>query len=391
MGTGGVMSKSTSAQANQTADRARQQSQASSAVELVLVVVATNQFPRRGEASMVELVSGDCLLAYSNHTGRGDNDHGHIAVTRISSEGDPLSDDTEVVPCPPSGGLNAMSPALRRLPDGRLGMLYSARRSVTDSDRQFIWSDDEGVTWSEPIAIESGDAYVDGVHDRFTILKSGRFIAPLTCADNWDRHYTHIRTGYSDDGGATWSVGDKIELPWVGHKYGWEGGWIGSGAGDPAVAERADGSLFMAIRTAMGTQFCSESYDGGESWTSPRSMEVIGLQAPACLTRIPDSDDLLLLWTPNYNVRANGGGRRQTLMSAVSGSGGRSWPHRKRRVLVRDADRMVDSPSCMFKEGEAWITVRVSEGQTFQESMVSTGLMRVPVEWFYQQPEAVQR
>ncbi|MAE61180.1 MAG: hypothetical protein CMJ49_07470 [Planctomycetaceae bacterium] len=383
------MGKSTSAQSQQVNGNVRPPSPVSSAVGMDLIVVANEEFPRRGEASMVELISGDCLIAYSNHTGRGDNDRGHIAVTRISAEGDPLSEEVEIV-ASPDDGLNATAPALRRLPDGRLGMLYSDRRAVTESYRRFIWSDDEGFSWSDPVNIDGRDPYVDGVHDRFIILESGRFIAPLVCADNWDRHYTHIRVAFSDDQGATWSVGDKIELPWIGHKYGWEGGWIGSGAGDPAIAERADGSLYMAIRTAMGTQFCSESYDGAETWTSPRSMEVIGLQAPACLMRIPDRADLLLIWTPNYNVRANGGGRRQTLMSALSSSGGRSWPHRRRRLLVRDSERMIDSPSCLFKQGEAWITVRVSEGNSFQDSLVSTGLIRAPIEWFYELPSAPQ-
>ena len=73
-------------------------------------------------------------------------------------------------------------------------------------------------------------------------------------------------------------------------------GWIVDAAGAlgfpvqstsiPGVAQRTDGSLLMTMRTAMGTQFYSESADQGETWTPPRSLELISPQAPASRTII---------------------------------------------------------------------------------------------------------
>lgn len=341
------------------------------------VVKATDQFPRRGEASMVELRDGKILLAYANHQGPGDNDRAHIAGTCLLPDGQPVGEEWTIVAAP-EGGLNAMSPALRRLPDGRLGMLFSYRISVKEASRRFIFSTDEGRTWSEPVVVGQG-GYVTGCHDRFTILSTGRFLAPLHCTDDWNKHYLHVRVSHSDDAGQTWVMSDKIELPPLGRPPEWKGGWNECGCVEPCVAERADGSLLMCMRTAMGTQFCSESFDGGETWTSPRSMEVISPQAPANLTRIPGSADLLLVWTPNYDVRANGGGERHTIMACVSSDGGRSWPHVRRKVLVHDPIRRVDYPSVLYREGEVWITLRCREA-----GKVSTGLMRVPLKWLYE-------
>jgi hypothetical protein len=261
-------------------------------------------------------------------------------------------------------------------------MLYSYRMSVTEASRHFVTSEDEGRTWSRPVVVAAGE-YKTGCHDRFTILSSGRLLAPLHCTDNWDNHYLHVRVALSDDLGQRWSLTEKLELPPVVRSHGWSGGWIESGCVEPGIAERADGSLLMTIRTAMGTQFCSESFDLGTTWSSPRSMEVISPQAPANLTRIPGSDDLLLLWTPSYDPYANGGGLRNTIMACISKDGGRSWPHASRKVLVHDPSRSVDYPSVLYHGDTAWITLRVSSGPGVLSGQTSTALMRVPLAWFY--------
>jgi hypothetical protein len=138
----------------------------------------------------------------------------------------------------------------------------------------------------------------------------------------------------------------------------------------------------MTIRTAMGTQFKSESFDRGATWSTPRTMEVVSPVAPAHLSRLPGSDDLLLLWTSDYDARARASGERHTIMACVSTDGGASWPHARRKVLVREPDRSVDYPSVLYRDSEAWITLRVSTGSRVLEGRTSTCLMRVPLSWF---------
>jgi hypothetical protein len=148
------------------------------------------------------------------------------------------------------------------------------------------------------------------------------------------------------------------------------------------MAERADGSLIMTIRTAMGTQFKSESSDRGLTWSTPRSMEVVSPVAPAHISRLPGSNNLLLLWTADYDARANLSGERHTIMACVSQDGGASWPLARRKILVQDMAHSVDYPSVLFRNGEAWITLRVSTGRGVLQGLTSTCLMRVPLTWF---------
>ncbi len=354
---------------------------ASFAFPLIPVAPAGDGVTRRGEASMVELRDGSVLLAYASAAGRSDNDRAPLVARRLSAEGQPVSAERVVVP-PPDGGLNAMSPALQRMPDGRIGMLFSYRMSTREASRRFTTSNDEGETWSAPTIVADGQ-YKTGCHDRFTIHSSGRLLAPCHCSEDWDKHHLHVRVARSDDLGRSWRLGAPIELPYVRWPEGSGGGSLESGCIEPGIAERADGTLIMTMRTAMGTQFKSESSDRGESWSSPRSMEVISPVAPARISRLPGSADLLLLWTSNYEAKAPLAGERHTIMAALSSDGGRSWPHVRRKVLAHDPDHSIDYPGLLYKGHEGWITLRVSTGRGVLSGLTSTCLMRVPLAWFY--------
>lgn len=367
------------------------------------VAPATDTIIRKSEASMVSLKDGSVLLAYASHAGRSDNDQAPLVARRLSADGEPLTDERVIVP-PPDGGFNAMSPALQRLPDGRLGMLFSYRQSQKIASRRFTTSSDEGTTWSAHVIVADGQ-YKTGCHDRFTVHSSGRLLAPCHCTEDWDLHHLHVRVACSDDLGATWRLGEPITLPYVrwllnenpdayrrtepapGSVPVAPGGQVfaqdtESGCIEPGIAERADSSLIMTIRTAMGTQFKSESFDRGVTWSTPRSMEVVSPVAPAHISRLPGSDELLLLWTSDYDARARLSGKRNTIMACVSSDGGASWPHARRKVLAHDPDHSVDYPSVLYRGQEAWITLRTSTGSGILQGQTSTQLMRVPLSWF---------
>ena len=355
---------------------------------------------RRSEASFVSLRDGSVLCAYGRHTGPNDpgyarlknervtryaggsaierdNDFGEIVAVRLDARGRRLTEERMLVPAP-ADGLNAMSPALRRLPDGRMGMLYSHRQSTRVASRRFLASADEGRTWSAPVIVADG-GYRTGCHDRFTILADGRFLAPCHGGDDFDSHYRKVWVARSDDAGASWQVGPEIAVP----QLGWPGvKGTESGCNEPGLVERADGTLLMTLRTAMGTQFCVESADRGETWSSPRTLEVPSPSAPAHLSRLPSSDKLLLVWTPNYDARVPMQGDRHTLLACVSTDGGRSWPHSRRKILVHDPSRNTDYPAVFFQGHEAWIAVRQSDHPRVIQGRMSTGLMRVPLAWF---------
>jgi sialidase-1 len=349
---------------------------------------------------MVALHDGTILMAYGRFTGRNDpgfsamaasraqryagsyierdNDFGEIAVVKLNRDGAILSPERVIVAAPPDG-LNSMNPALLRLPDGRIGLLYSHRISRHLSSRRFLTSTDEGETWSLK-AVVCDEGYVSGGHDRFNLLSSSRLLAPLHCTDDWEKHYLHTRIARSDDGGDSWQVSAPLFVPQViiPSRPGAE-----SGCNEPGIAERADGSLLMTMRTAMGTQFCSESTDGGVTWTNPRTLEISSPSAPAHLSRIPESSDLLAVWNPHYDANEPMNGHRHILLACVSSDGGRSWPQVRRKVLVHDSSCNTDYPAVFFHGREAWITMRRSDHPEVIKGRMSTCLMRVPLPWFY--------
>jgi hypothetical protein len=368
------------------------------AFPLLPAAPANANHSRRGEASLVALRDGTVLMAYGRFTGRNDpgyaamagsrveryagsyierdNDFGEIAVVGLDREGAVFGPERVIVAAPPDG-LNSMNPAMQRLPDGRVGLLYSHRISRHVSSRRFLASADEGETWSAPVIV-CDEGYVSGGHDRFNVLSTGRLLAPLHCTDDWERHYLHSRVARSDDGGRSWQVSAPLFVPQVivPARPGAE-----SGCNEPGIAERADGSLLMTLRTAMGTQFCSESSDNGVTWSPPRTLEVPSPSAPAHLSRIPGSSDLLLVWNPHYDAAEPMNGHRHTMLACVSSDGGRSWPHARRKILVHDPARNTDYPAVFYHGYEAWIVARQSDHAEVIKGRMSSVLLRVPLTW----------
>lgn len=347
-----------------------------------IILPSTDEYPRHSEATAVRLNNGDILLAWSKFAverepdGRllsSDNARAHIAAL-ISHDGGYTWGDERVL-VENTAGLNVMAPALRRLNDGGLGMIYSHRDSTTEAHRVFTRSDDEGQTWSAPVRM-THDAYKTGCHDRLTVLESGRLAAPLHCTDDWHDHHLHVRVALSDDNGASWRLTDAIELPRVSDSG--ESGGI-----EPGIVQRADGSLLMVIRTAMGTIFRVESHDEGDTWQELRSMEVVAPVAPSLIDRLPGSSDLLLIWNWRWNWHENLAGTRRPLAVAISDDGGDTWPWSRRKIIEDDPAYTYAYPSCLMLEDRALITYFITDPANPIGINRSLAVMHIPYDWLY--------
>jgi sialidase-1 len=345
-----------------------------------IILPVTEEYPRHSEATTVQLKNGDIFLAWSKFRverhpdGRllaGDNARAHIAGM-ISKDGGYSWQDERVL-VENTARLNVMAPAIRRMKDGALGMIYSHRESTTEAHRVFVRSDDEGETWSAPVKMTEG-AYKTGCHDRLTVLDSGRLAAPLHCTDDWHDHHLHVRVALSNDHGASWHLTDSIELPRVSDSG--ESGGI-----EPGIVQRADGSLLMVIRTAMGTIFRTESHDDGETWEELRSMEVVAPVAPSLIDRIPGSDDLMLIWNWRWNWHENLAGMRRPLAIATSSDGGDSWPLDRRKILEDDPAHTYAYPSALMLEDRALITYFVTDPDHPIRTNRALAIMHIPYEW----------
>lgn len=338
----------------------------------MLLVEATHEYPRNDEASVIQLKHEGVLVVWSrfHHLNRlggdtqafnpasglpgtalnSDNAPSDIAGIESADGGKTWSPPRVIVPN--SAGLNVMNPGLARLSDGGLGLLYNFRESTLLARRIFRRSDDEGQTWSEPVAVTQ-DGYQTGCNDRLTVLSSGRLLTALHITHDWHSHHLYTRVARSDDNGMSWTLSAPIRLPRV-EGSGESGAWEGD------LTERADGSVLLVLRTAMGTLFRAESYDGGETWQRLRSLEVVSPVAPGIVRRIPGKDRLLLVWNWHYDVNEPMAGVRRPLACAISTDGGDSWPLHHRRIIEDDPDYTYAYPSCTFIHDEAWITYYVS-------------------------------
>src|SRR5262249_34579351 len=155
-----------------------------------------------------------------------------------------------------------------------------------------VWvtkSTDEGETWSRPVEITRAVKkpewtwYATGPGVGVQ-LKGGRLVVPCDHkADGGRERGSHVI--YSDDAGATWKLG----------------GGPGPACNECQVAERADGTLLLNMRSYRGNnrRLTATSGDGGLTWSRPA--EDAALVEPVCqasLLRYPGEKGPLLFANP---------------------------------------------------------------------------------------------
>ena len=338
---------------------------------------------RRGEVTIEQLKDGNSLLVYANHCRftasadgtilSGDNAKGSLYAQLLDPQGNPIGEERKMMECPPDL-MNIMSPAMRRLPDGTLGMAFSWRKSVSDAKRVCIKSADEGLTWSEPLTIAQG-GYVTGCHDRLIVTRSGRLIAPLHISENWDMHYLRVEAAYSDDNGETWKRSNAMELPavmWLDNRSSTESGCI-----EPGACELEDGRIVMILRNGMGSIFYAVSEDGGEHFSKPQNLEVAAPCAPSYIAALPDNQ-VLLVWNNEYHADETLGGGRHQFTACVSGPE-LEFPRSKRVLLMEDRERIIDYPCIRIRGDEVWMLFRLHENHELGGGRISSYLMKCPL------------
>ena len=376
-----------------------------------LVGPASDEYPFQSEGTTVKLKDGTLLHAFNLRYGEKDMSqwHPHYARTVIakvlSRDGGKTWSEPAVM-FESNTGFNASHAAERRLANGELGATYqriNAKpveqwdranwiRSIRSADKVFRYSSDEGKTWSKEIPISPSTGYWTSAHDRLLVLSSGRLLQPLHCnRDFFDGKSDRFesRVAYSDDNGRTW----KLSADWLAVTD-LAPGYIGrykSNFQEVAIAERADGSVFMIGRTSAGRLYWSESRDRGATWTKPTPSSLLSPESPANVARLPGSDDLVLIWNSQCVSDQNTHiGQRLTLASTVSSDGGKTWGDYREIITIPPnpdnprqgfGDDRVCYPSIFFDSGLAyigyWAGARVDGRQYDQQYM-----MILPVSFF---------
>lgn len=331
------------------------------AYEAILApVTAANA--RNSEAAAVELRDRRILLVWSDfYGGPTDFSAGRLSAVTSADRGRTWGEKYTVVEN--TAVVTTLLPSLLRLKSGELALFYLKMEDMADS-RMFIRkSYDEAETWSDEVCVTSDPGYHSPANDRCLQLRKGRIVVP----DGWSESafpggpVARLLCYYSDDGGETWQRGSgDAEVP--------------GGGAEPVVVERKDGSLLMIARTSLAHIYRCESYDSGDTWSTPVPMALVSAESPANMKRIPSTGDLLLVWNHSLDKRT-----RNPLTAAISKDDGETW--RNVRNLENDPQHSFAYPSIMFLGDEVMLTYYRSR---YERTGWELKLNILPVSWFYQ-------
>lgn len=306
--------------------------------------------PRNSEGSFIRLENGTILFAYSRYSGDHWHDHqpSDIALIRSTDEGETWSEPRIIVKAQDVGADNVMSVSAIFQADGCVGFYFLAKlfeegkewktegvytilcRAVTaDGDRFRI----------ERCGFHAPKGYYIFNNDRLVRLSDGRLVYPAAYQDT-PRH--HLATVFiSEDDGASFTRHDTLlAMPFPNAR----------GLEEPGIQEHQDGSLRFWMRTDMGYQYESYSYDNLKTFTPPIPSQFTSARSPLEMARACDGT-LYCVYNPipNYNgrvVSAASYGGRNPLVIRKSTDDGNTWSDCY--IIEADDDRGFCYPALSF-------------------------------------------
>jgi sialidase-1 len=175
----------------------------------------------------------------------------------------------------------------------------TARAGTRDMQNLARLSDDNGVTWSEPIDLTAVARDMSDPHWRISVVgpggsiqdDKGRLIAPV-----WRRDPPGVFAILSMDQGRTWQRSQVVPG--------------GRGGNENQLVELSDGRILMDFRQDSGLhRWMAVSNDGGETWSEPR--EGATVSPVACAVE-------------RYTLRPTSSGRDRILWTGPKGPGRRN-------------------------------------------------------------------
>lgn len=309
------------------------------------VVKATENMPRHSEASIVELKDGSLLMAWQRHErsdfGSGDQAPASIALLE-SRDGGKTWNQERVVAGMIEGAVNCYSPSFLRCSDGSLSLFFKRYMQLVPgkpilSNLYRLDSRDEGKTWSKEQLLWEMQRY-SPMNDTIKRVASGAVLLPLTQSEGgWCGSDDHILVYVlrSEDDLKTWTKSNVITVPM-------------RGLMEPCIAQRADGTLNMVMRTQLGSVFYSESVDDGRTWSKPQTTRLHAPESCPCIATIPNTDVQIVAWNNSeYDMSwYSHYGKRTPLTIAISRDGLHTFTDFY--DLETDPNRAFSNPSFMF-------------------------------------------
>jgi predicted neuraminidase len=242
----------------------------------------------------------------------GDNEGPDNYLILATSEDDGHSWSEPIAVVDPPGRVRAFDPVLWHDPQGRLWWFWSQSYELFDG-RAGVWasrcadSSAKSLRWSDPVRL------FDGIMmNKPTVTRSGDWLAPAAVW-SWARDVFVVREDMrslrfsnvyrSADQGGSWALHGQADVP-------------NRQFDEHMIVERKDGSLWMLVRTHSGIGE-AVSRDGGKTWISSRGNVLEGPCSRFCIRRL-QSGRLLLINHYRFSGRNN-------LTAMLSEDEGRSW------------------------------------------------------------------
>jgi len=346
-------------------------------LEKIPLLPPSEENPRNSEGSFIRLKDRRLLFVYSHFYG-GAADHGAAYLAGRYSEdgGRTWGEDVKILDN--EGACNVMSVSLLRMANDDIGLFYLRKDRETSLCRAFLRrSNDETQSWSEPVLCTPRRTYNVVNNDRVVRLSSGRLLMPASIHYPPEEGQTY-RPGFatcyvSDDDGAVWEQAAGELLP-PEHSQ--------SGLQEPCVIELNDGRVMMLCRTDMGCHYRSYSADAGITWSDAEPTDVVTrCVSPASIRRIPQTGDILIVYTDHSNIPADVQAKRTPLVTAISRDEGETWANHK--VLDDDPDGCYCYTAIHFLDDEDTVVLGYCAGRYATGGLNLTQVTRVPLEWLY--------
>jgi lysophospholipase L1-like esterase len=225
-------------------------------------------------------------------------------------------------------------------------------------------STDDGRTWEPPVKLS--DPWCGCIHSLIQ-MKTGRIVlVGQEIIPQW-RHATVMWV--SDDLGKSWQRGDVLDYGVGAHDH--------AGSIEGSVVERADGSLYMLLRTESGFLWEATSRDGLK-WSGLKQSAIKSVTCCPQMARLGDGR-ITLLWNAPPRHDPNSGSSRAELSLAFSSDETVSW---SAPVIV--AANYVPGGRVSYpylyerKPGELWITT-MQGGLRMKINTADLGAAEIPI------------
>lgn len=351
--------------------------------KVATVAKSTSEFTRKSEGDVIELDDGRLLLVYMEFSGDGSDFAKTRLVAQESSDGGRSWGTHRVVTETAAGDMNVYSPNLIRAREGGILLIFM-RQHRAGSLTNYVWkSSDQGKTFQphSEFVPKQDFSLCNGTIKR---LSSGRLLLPANPPQPGKAAETgpySATTLYSDDDGLSWKAStSRIALE-------------KRGAMEPHVEQTSDGRVLMVMRNQLGKLYLSESKDDGVTWSEPWASELKSPESCPELTKIPGTDDLLMIWNHSYDPSFRSHfGKRSPLTSAISKDQGKTWIGIQ--DIETDPQRAFSNPNCRFtSDGRAIISYWTCEylPDWRMQDVIDLRVAVVEKEWFYKSISASEK